>query len=190
MGGHLGEHGGWNPQHRWWTVAVPLQHPMAAAQKTSPNNKVIASNRKARHDYTVLDTVEAGLVLTGSEVKSLREGSVQLVDSYARFNRNELWLEGVHIAPYKFAVGVGSHDPNRPRKLLLHKAEVTKLQARVNQEHVALVPLSLYFSDGRAKVEIAVAQGRKKADKRQAIAERDSQREIQRALGRARKGMD
>lgn len=163
---------------------------MAAATKSTPNNRVIASNRRARHEYTVLDTVEAGLVLTGSEVKSLREGNVQLSDSYARFNRNELWLEGMHIAPFKFAIGFGAHDPNRPRKLLLHRAEVSKLQARVQQEHVALVPLSLYFKDGRAKVELAVAQGRKKADKRQAIAERDSQREIERAMGRARKGHD
>ena len=160
---------------------------MAAATKSTPNNRVIASNRRARHEYTVLDTVEAGLVLTGSEVKSLREGNVQLSDSYARFNRNELWLEGVHIAPFKFAVGVGSHDPNRPRKLLLHKAEVSKLNARVVQEHVALVPLSLYFKEGRAKVELAVAQGRKKADKRQAIAERDSRMEMEKEMGRSRK---
>jgi len=157
-----------------------------AAQKSTI--KPIASNRRARHEYTVLDTVEAGLVLTGSEVKSLREGTAQLSDAFARFNRNELWLEGMHIAPFKFAVGVGAHDPNRARKLLLHKAEANKLQARVTQDHVALVPLSLYFKEGRVKVELAVAQGRKKADKRQAIAERDSKREIERALGRHRKG--
>jgi SsrA-binding protein len=159
---------------------------MAAAQKSTI--KPIASNRRARHEYTVLDTVEAGLVLTGSEVKSLREGAAQLSDSFARFNRGELWLEGMHIAPFKFAVGVGAHDPNRARKLLLHKAEANKLQARVTQDHVALVPLALYFKEGRVKVELAVAQGRKKADKRQAIAERDSKREIERALGRHRKG--
>lgn len=157
---------------------------MAAPKSTI---KVIASNRRARHEYTVLDTVEAGIVLTGSEVKSLREGSAQLADSYARFNRGELWLEGVHIAPFRFAVGVGAHDPNRARKLLMHKAEMNRLQARVAQDHLALVPLALYFKEGRVKVELAVAQGRKKADKRQAIAERDSKREIEREMGRHRK---
>lgn len=152
-----------------------------------PATKVIASNRKARHDYTILDTVEAGLVLRGSEVKSLREGQVQLADAYARLVNGEVWLEGVHISPYQFAHGVGAHDPNRPRKLLLHRAEVDKLAARLNQERLALIPLRLYFVEGRAKVELGVARGRRKSDKRQAIAERDSQREIERALGRHRK---
>ena len=157
------------------------------AQKST--TKQIASNRRARHDYTVLDMVEAGLVLSGSEVKSLRAGHVQLTDAFARFNRDELWLEGVHIAPYQFAVGVGAHDPDRPRKLLLHRAEIDRLKARVDQERVALVPLSLYFKDGRAKVELGRRpRAAQKADKRQAIAERDSKREIERALGRHRKG--
>lgn len=149
---------------------------------------VIASNRKARHDYTILDVVEAGIVLQGSEVKSLRSGQVQLVDTYARFIDGELWLEGMHIAPYQFAHGVGAHDPNRPRKLLLNRNELERLSARVGQERLALIPLSLYFKDGRAKVELALAQGRTKGDKRQALAKKDAAREIARELGRQRTG--
>lgn len=154
---------------------------------TPPGTKLIASNRKARHDYTILDVVEAGIVLQGSEVKSLREGHVQLVDTYARFINGELWIEGMHIAPYQFAHGVGAHDPNRARKLLLNRAELDRLSARVGQERLALVPLSLYFKDGRAKVELALAQGRTKGDKRQALAKKDAAREIERELGRRRK---
>ena len=152
--------------------------------------KHIASNRKARRDYTILDVIEAGLVLSGSEVKSLRTGHVQLTDAYARLRSGEVWMEGVHIAPYQFAVGVGAHDPDRPRKLLLNRSEIDRLKSRVDQERVALVPLALYFKDGRAKVELGIAKGRTKGDKRQAMAERDSNREIERALGRTRKGMD
>ena len=151
--------------------------------------KLIASNRRARHDYAVLDTVEAGLVLSGSEVKSLRLGQVQMADAFARYSEGELWLEGVHVAPYQFATGVGAHDPDRRRKLLLHREEIERLQARVAQERLALVPLALYFKEGRAKVELGLGKGRQKADKRQAIAERDSKREMERALGRRDKGM-
>jgi SsrA-binding protein len=157
-----------------------------SARASSP----IASNRRARRDYTVLDTVEAGLVLQGSEVKSLRLGQVQLADAFARWSDGELWLEGVRIAPYEFANGVGAHDPDRRRKLLLHRDEIDRLQARIAQERLALVPLRLYFRDGRAKVELGLAKGRHKADKRQVMAERDSRREIDRALGRQRKGLD
>jgi SsrA-binding protein len=157
----------------------------------SPSDtKLIASNRKARRDYTILDVVEAGLVLSGSEVKSLRSGHVQLTDAYARMRGGEVWMEGVHIAPYTFAVGVGAHEPDRPRKLLLHRGEIDRLKSQIDQERVALVPLALYFKDGRAKVELGIAKGRTKGDKRQAMAERDSKREIERALGRTRKGMD
>jgi SsrA-binding protein len=152
--------------------------------------KLIASNRKARRDYTILDVVEAGLVLSGSEVKSLRSGHVQLTDAYARMRGGEVWMEGVHIAPYQFAVGVGAHDPDRPRKLLLHRGEIDRLKSQIDLERVALVPLALYFRDGRAKVELGIAKGRTKGDKRQAMAERDSKREIERALGRTRKGME
>ena len=152
--------------------------------------KLIASNRKARRDYTILDVIEAGLVLSGSEVKSLRTGHVQLTDAYARMRGGEVWMEGVHIAPYQFAVGVGAHDPDRPRKLLLNRGEIDRLKSQIDQERVALVPLALYFKEGRAKVELGIAKGRTKGDKRQAMAERDSKREIERALGRSRKGMD
>jgi len=163
---------------------------MAATAKRpdTTGRKLIASNRKARHDYALLDVVEAGLVLSGSEVKSLRLGQVQMADAYARYSDGELWLEGVHVSPYQFATGVGAHEPDRRRKLLLHRDEIERLQARVAQERLALVPLSLYFLDGRAKVELGLGKGRQKADKRQAIAERDSKREIERAIGRRAKG--
>jgi SsrA-binding protein len=162
---------------------------MAKKTLTKDGTEPIASNRRARHEYTVLDTFEAGLVLQGSEVKSLRLGQVQLADAYARVAGDELWLEGVHIAPYQFANGVGAHDPDRRRKLLLHRDEIDKLAARIAQERLTLVPLRLYFREGRAKVELGLAKGRQKSDRRQAIAERDSKREMERALGRARKGM-
>ena len=155
-----------------------------------PGDKLVASNRKARRDYSVLETVEAGLVLVGSEVKSLRDGHVQLADVYARVHNGEMWLEGVHIAPYAFARGFGAHEPDRPRKLLLHGDEIAELQARVAQERLALVPLAIYFKDGRAKVELALARGRRKGDFRQAMAERDAKMEAARSLGRQRKGME
>lgn len=162
------------------------KHP--AKQHDAAGRRLIASNRRARHDYAVLDTVEAGLVLSGSEVKSLRLGQVQMAEAFARYADGELWLEGVHVAPYQFASGVGAHDPDRRRKLLLHREEIERLQARMAQERLALVPLSLYFKEGRAKVELGLGKGRQKADKRQAIAERDSKREMERAIRRRAKG--
>jgi SsrA-binding protein len=153
-----------------------------------PGTRLVASNRKARRDFTILETVEAGLVLRGAEVKSLRDSQVQMADSYARFNGREAWLEGVHIAPYSFASGSTAPDPDRPRKLLLHAEEIDKLAARVAQERLAVVPLSIYFRDGRAKVELGLARGRRKEDRRQAMAERDASLEAARALGRQRKG--
>lgn len=152
--------------------------------------QIIASNRKARFDYNVLDTFEAGIVLHGSEVKVLRLGHLQIADAYARVINGELWLDGVHIPPYAFAHGVGAHDPDRARKLLMKSGEITKIGARIAQERLSLVPLSFYFKDGRVKVELGLAQGRRKGDKRNAMAERDTQREMQKALGRQRKGMD
>ena len=143
---------------------------------------VLASNRKARHDFNIIDVVEAGVVLLGSEVKSLRTGQVQLADAYARIVDGEVWLEGVHIAPYQFAVGVGAHDPDRARKLLLHSAEIRRFRERIMKDRLTLVPLSLILRDGKVKVELALAQGRTKGDKRQAIAERDVKREIQREI--------
>lgn len=151
-------------------------------------DKLIASNRRARHDYSIEDTVECGIVLSGSEVKAMREGHVQLADSFARLIRGQVWVDGMHIPPYQFAHGVGAHDPNRARKLLLHRREIDKLEAVVSREHAALVPLSLYFKDGRVKVELGIGHGRRKADKRNVLAERDSQREIDRAMRRHAKG--
>jgi SsrA-binding protein len=156
--------------------------------RNGDGTKLIAGNKRARRDYTILDTVEAGIVLTGSEVKSLREGHVQIADAFARVHNGEVWMEGVRIAPYVNATGFGAHDPDRPRKLLLHRSEIDRLDARVALERLALVPLRLYWRDGRAKVELALAKGRTKGDKRQVMAERDADREMQQALGRRAKG--
>jgi SsrA-binding protein len=152
--------------------------------------KLVAQNRKARHDYEVLDTFECGIVLQGSEVKSLREGKVQLRDSYARVDGGEVWLFGVHVAPYAFAHDFGAHDPDRKRKLLLHRQEIDELRARTQQEPLTLVPLAIYFKEGRAKVELALARGRKRYDKRHAIAARDAAREAARAASPRGRGRE
>jgi len=141
----------------------------------------VAQNRKARHDFDVLDTVECGLVLAGSEVKSLRDAKVQLRDSFARVIDDEVWLYGMHISPWANTSGFGAVDPDRRRKLLLHRSQIDDLAARTSQESLVLVPLSIYFVDGRAKVELALARGRKLYDKRHAIAARDARREVERA---------
>lgn len=149
--------------------------------------KVVATNRSARHDYTILDTVECGLVLRGSEVKSLRDAQVQIKESHARFENGEAWLVGMHIAPH---ASTGAHDlpePDRKRKLLMHREQIERWRMRVDLERLALVPLSIYFKDGRAKIELGLARGRSRGDKRHAIAERDAMREAQQAMGRARK---
>ncbi|MCX7620734.1 MAG: SsrA-binding protein SmpB [Acidimicrobiales bacterium] len=152
--------------------------------------KLIASNRRARHDYEVLETLECGMVLKGSEVKSLRTAKVQIADAFARIDDDEIWLHDLHIAPYAQTATFG-HDPERPRKLLAHRDEIDHLRARVEQERLTLIPLSLYFKDGRAKVELALARGRKRYDKRHAIATRDAEREVQRELGRSlKRGLD
>ncbi len=165
---------------------------MSPSSPGSADRKLIASNRKARHDYSILDTIETGIVLQGSEVKSLRLGHLQMADAYAyaRVLDGAIWLDGIHIPPYTNAHGVGAHEPDRSRKLLLHAREIQRIAAEVAQERLALVPLAFYFKDGRVKVELALARGRKKADKRNALAERDAQRDIQRALGRQAKGRD
>jgi len=157
---------------------------MAKAKKAKPAGRraFVAQNRRARHDYDILEVFEAGLVLIGSEVKSLREGKCQLKDSYARVEQGEAWLFGVHIPPYAFAAGFGAHEPERKRKLLLHKREIDELAARSQQESLTIVPLAVYFDKGRAKVEIALARGRHTYDKRRALAERDAKREADRAL--------
>jgi len=151
-------------------------------------NKVVASNRRARRDYDIVDSFEAGIVLSGSEVKALREGHAQIADAYARVVNGQLWLDGVHIPPYQYSHGIGAHDPDRARKLLMHRREIEKLAHQVSIEHLALVPLSLYFKEGRVKVELGLGRGRRKADKRQALAERDTKMEMARALGRQAKG--
>ena len=150
---------------------------------------LIAQNKKARHDYSIEDVYEAGLVLTGTEVKSLRAGRAALTDGYATVDDGEVWLRGVHIPEYTQGTWT-NHEPRRARKLLLHKEEVRRILGKVKDTGVTLVPLSLYFQDGYAKVEIAVARGRKSYDKRQAIAERESKRETDRAMGRRSKGSE
>ena len=150
--------------------------------------KVVASNRQARRNYEILETIEAGLVLQGSEVKSLRDSKVQLGDAYARIDGNEAWLVSLHIAPYAHAQEHTGHDPERRRKLLLHRGEIARLRAKVDQERLTLVPLAIYFKEGRAKVELALARGRKVHDKRQAIAERDANLEARRALAHRTRG--
>lgn len=150
-------------------------------------SKTVASNRQARRDYEIIETMEVGIVLRGSEVKALREAKVQLADSYGRLDGNELWLHGLHIAAYSHDGGYGGHELERRRKLLAHRAEIERWRPRVEQEHLSLVPLSLYFKDGRAKIELALARGRKQEDKRQAIAKRDADLEARKAIARANK---
>jgi SsrA-binding protein len=149
--------------------------------------KVIASNRKARHDYAILDTFEAGVVLVGTEVKSLREGRASLVDAFATVDNGEVWLRNVHIPEYVQGTWT-NHTPRRTRKLLLHKKEILRLIGKTKESGLSLVPLSMYFKDGKVKIELALAKGKKSYDKRQDLAKRDAQREIARAAGRAAKG--
>ncbi len=151
--------------------------------------KLIAQNRRARHDYIIEDVYEAGLVLTGTEVKSLREGRATLVDGYATIKDGEVWLLGVHIPAYAGGTWT-NHEPRRGRKLLLHRHEIARLIGKTKESGLTLIPLALYFSDGKAKVEIALARGKRSYDKRQALAERQATREAQRAVGRRTKGQD
>ena len=147
--------------------------------------KVVATNRKARHDYTIEDTYEAGLVLTGTEVKSLRAGRASLVDGYAFIDGNEAWLDAVHIPEYTEGTWT-NHPPRRKRKLLLHKAQIIKISHKTKEGGYTLVPLRIYFLDGRAKVEIAVAKGKREYDKRQALREKQDKREADRAISSRR----
>ncbi len=147
--------------------------------------KVVASNRQARFNYEILDTFEAGMVLLGSEVKSLRAGQAQLKDSYADIRNGEVWLESAHISPYKFAEG-GGHEPERPRKLLLHRREIDRLFGRIREEGLTLVPTQIYFTDGKAKIELGLGKGKKRHDKRQSIVERQQRREMDRAKSHRR----
>ena len=146
--------------------------------------RLIVSNRKARHDYQILEVLEAGIVLKGTEVKSLRKRNANLQDSYAVIKNGELWLLGLHISPYEQG-NINNHDPVRTRKLLIQKKEMRKLFSRVSEQGLTLVPLSLYFNGPYAKVELAVARGKRSYDKREAIAKRDAQRAISRTLRRS-----
>jgi SsrA-binding protein len=147
--------------------------------------KLIATNRSARRDFDIIETLEAGLALKGSEVKSLRESKVQLNDAYARVFDGELWLLGMHVSPYSHATGVFGHDPDRQRKLLVHRGELLRLKARIDQERLALVAMSLYFRDGRAKVELGLGRGRRKGDKREALAKKEADLEARKAMARS-----
>ncbi|WP_419922707.1 SsrA-binding protein SmpB [Candidatus Poriferisodalis sp.] len=143
---------------------------------------VVASNRRARRNYEVLDTFECGIVLAGTEVKSLRGGGAQMGDAYARVRNDEMWLMGLHIAPWGHASAAMGHVVDRSRKLLMHRAEINRLRARTEQDRLQLIPLSIYFTEGRAKLELALARGRRLYDKRQAIRKRETDREAQRAI--------
>jgi len=142
--------------------------------------RVVASNRRARHEFEILETFEAGLVLRGTEVKSLRTGQVNFKDSYATVKSNELWLLGCHISPYSHGTDA-NHDPERDRKLLLHAREIRRLLGKVAERGLTIVPLKLYFKNGRAKLEIGLARGKKLHDKRATLRERESRREMDRA---------
>jgi len=164
---------------------------MAKRKKTKRDKgdgtTLIASYKRAYRDYDILDTYEAGMVLTGSEVKSLREGNAQIAEGYARVQDGEMWLDGIHIPPYTNAIGYGAHEPDRTRKLLLNRAEIDKLDARTAQGGLTIVPLRLYWKEGRVKMELGLAKGRTKGDKRQHMAERDAEREMMTAFNRANK---
>jgi SsrA-binding protein len=152
----------------------------------STGEKSVATNRRARHDYHIEDTFEAGLVLTGAEVKSLRAGRASLAESYARVGGGEVWLENLHISPYSHAA-LGSYDPRRPRKLLLHREQIDRLIGKTQERGLTLVPLRLYFRRGLAKVELGLGRGRRRFEKRRAIADREHRREMERAVARRRR---
>ena len=159
------------------------------AGKSQPGRQILASNRKARHNYSILETFEAGVVLLGTEVKSLRDGRASLADAYATVEDGEVWLRNLHIPEYHHGSWT-NHDPRRTRKLLLHRRQIDVLIGKIRDGNLALVPLALYFSEGKVKVELALARGKRAHDKRQDMARRDAQREVVRALSRRAKGMD
>jgi SsrA-binding protein len=152
------------------------------------SKKIVASNRKARHDYAIVELFEAGVALLGTEVKSLREGHASLTDSFATVDDGEVWLRNLHIPEYQHGSWT-NHDPRRTRKLLLHRQQIDRLVGKIRDGNLTLVPLSLYFLGGKVKVELALARGKQAHDKRQDMARRDAQREVVRELGRRAKGM-
>ena len=155
----------------------------AKAVASKRQSTVIARNRRARHDYHLEDTVEGGLVLTGTEVKSLREGRASLTDGFAQIEDGEVWLHGVHIPEYTQGTWT-NHEPRRPRKVLMHRKEIDRFASKVAERGLTIIPLELYFKDGRVKVELALARGKRSYDKRNDLAERDAAREVERAFRR------
>jgi SsrA-binding protein len=169
-------------------MATAAKSPRSTAKSSNrPVRKLIAQNKKARHEYSILDTYECGVVLMGTEVKSLREGRASLADAFATIDDGEVYLHNVHIPEYAFGSWT-NHTPRRVRKLLLHKGEIQRLIGRTKESGLTLVPLSLYFTEGKVKVELALARGKKTWDKRQDLARRDADREVRRELGRRLKG--
>ena len=160
---------------------------MASQADRSANGRAIATNRRARHEYEILETVEAGLVLRGTEVKSLRAGQVTFKDAYATIRNAEAWLTGCHISPYSHGTDA-NHDPERDRKLLLHRREINRLTGKVAERGLTLIPLRIYFKAGRAKLELGLARGKKLHDKRSALREREVRREMDRAARAGRRG--
>jgi len=160
----------------------------AAEVKKHRNNQVVATNRRARHNYSILETFEAGVALVGTEVKSLREGQASLADSFATVDDGEVWLRNLHIPEYHHGSWT-NHAPRRNRKLLMHRTQIDNLIGKIRDGNLSLVPLSLYFTDGKVKVELALARGKQAHDKRQDLARRDADREVTRELGRRSKGM-
>ncbi|AAS05718.1 MULTISPECIES: SsrA-binding protein SmpB [Mycobacterium avium complex (MAC)] len=159
-----------------------------AAGGKGGSKQIIATNRKARHNYSIIETYEAGVALQGTEVKSLREGQASLADAFATIDDGEVWLRNLYIPEYQHGSWT-NHDPRRNRKLLLHRQQIDRLVGKIRDGNLALMPLSLYFSEGKVKVELALARGKKAYDKRQDLAQRDAQREVVRQLGRRTKGM-
>lgn len=156
---------------------------------TTDRIKVVATNRKARHDYIIEDTYEAGIALLGSEIKSIRAGQVNLRDSYATIRDGEVWLLNAHISAYQQA-SYQNHEPRRERKLLMHRREINRLTGKLQEKGLTLVPLRIYLKNSRAKVELGLARGKKTFDKRQTLREKSDRRQIERALGRRQKGME
>jgi SsrA-binding protein len=158
---------------------------MAAARKTDERNRTITVNKAAHREFDIIDEMECGIVLLGSEVKALRESKVRLNDAFGRFVRNELWLVGLNIAPYSQGQGFGAHEPERHRKLLVHRAQLERWRSLAEQQHLTMVPMRMYFKDGRVKIEMGLGRGRKDYDKRHLIAKRDADMEKRKAMAAA-----
>ncbi len=163
------------------TRTVPTTQPQQSGERET-GEKLITSNRQARFEYAIIETIEAGVALTGTEIKSVRAGKINLRDAYARIDAGEVWLIGMHISPYEQASEYFQHDPLRPKKLLLHRREIARLRAELGQKGLTLVPLRLYMKGPRAKIELGLGKGKKLYDKRDAMAERDAKRDIARTL--------